>query len=159
MEFINGAIVAIYLAAMLAFGWWGKSRTKNSSDYLVAGRRLGPFLYTGTMAAVVLGGASTVGGVGLGYKWGISGMWLVVAIGAGVILLSVFFAPTLQKLKVGIPFDVTDAGGRLVSGPCTRKGAAAIHQLMNCGGSSNLETSSGSDRGARWSDRGPDPSS
>lgn len=100
MEFINGAIVAIYLAAMLAFGWWGKSRTKNSSDYLVAGRRLGPFLYTGTMAAVVLGGASTVGGVGLGYKWGISGMWLVVAIGAGVILLSVFFAPTLQKLKV-----------------------------------------------------------
>ncbi|MEG2577464.1 MAG: sodium:solute symporter [Glutamicibacter sp.] len=100
MEFINGAIVAAYLAAMLAFGWWGKSRTKNSSDYLVAGRRLGPFLYTGTMAAVVLGGASTVGGVGLGYKHGISGMWLVVAIGAGVILLSLAFAPTLQKLKV-----------------------------------------------------------
>ncbi|WP_313814664.1 sodium:solute symporter [Glutamicibacter sp.] len=100
MDYINGLIVALYLAAMLAFGWWGKSRTKNSSDYLVAGRRLGPFLYTGTMAAVVLGGASTVGGVGLGYKWGISGMWLVVAIGAGVILLSLAFAPTLQKLKV-----------------------------------------------------------
>lgn len=100
MEFINGTIVAVYLAAMLAFGWWGKSRTKNSSDYLVAGRRLGPVLYTGTMAAVVLGGASTVGGVGLGYKWGISGMWLVAAIGAGVILLSLAFAPTLQKLKV-----------------------------------------------------------
>ncbi|HAY43264.1 MAG TPA: sodium:solute symporter [Micrococcaceae bacterium] len=100
MEYINGAIVAAYLAAMLLFGWWGKSRTKNSSDYLVAGRRLGPFLYTGTMAAVVLGGASTVGGVGLGYKWGISGMWLVVAIGAGVILLSLAFAPTLQRLKV-----------------------------------------------------------
>ena len=49
-------------------------------DFLVAGRRLGPALYTGTMAAVVLGGASTVGGVGLGYKYGISGMWLVVAI-------------------------------------------------------------------------------
>lgn len=100
MEFINGTIVAVYLAAMLIFGWWGKSRTKNSSDYLVAGRRLGPFLYTGTMAAVVLGGASTVGGVGLGYKFGISGMWLVVAIGAGVILLSLLFAPTLQRLKI-----------------------------------------------------------
>ncbi|WP_082634577.1 sodium:solute symporter [Arthrobacter alpinus] len=85
---------------MLAFGWWGKSRTKNNSDYLVAGRRLGPFLYTGTMAAVVLGGASTVGGVGLGYKFGISGMWLVVAIGVGVLLLSLLFAPTLQKLKI-----------------------------------------------------------
>ncbi|MGO4382777.1 sodium:solute symporter [Specibacter sp. RAF43] len=85
---------------MLAFGWWGKSRTKNNSDFLVAGRRLGPFLYTGTMAAVVLGGASTVGGVGLGYKFGISGMWLVVAIGVGVLLLSLLFAPTIQKLKI-----------------------------------------------------------
>lgn len=97
---LNIAIVVLYLVAMLAFGWWGKSRTKDNSDYLVAGRRLGPFLYTGTMAAVVLGGASTVGGVGLGYKFGISGMWLVVAIGVGVLLLSLLFAPTLQKLKI-----------------------------------------------------------
>jgi SSS family solute:Na+ symporter len=99
-SFINIAIVVVYLLAMLAFGWWGKSRTKNNSDFLVAGRRLGPFLYTGTMAAVVLGGASTVGGVGLGYKFGISGMWLVVAIGSGVLLLSLLFAGTIQKLKI-----------------------------------------------------------
>lgn len=100
MQALNIAIVVVYLAAMLGFGWWGKSRTKNASDYLVAGRRLGPFLYTGTMAAVVLGGASTVGGVGLGYQYGISGMWLVVAIGTGVLLLSLLFAPTIQKLKI-----------------------------------------------------------
>lgn len=50
----------------------------------VAGRRLGTGLYTSTMAAVVLGGASTVGGVGLGYQYGISGMWLVVAIAVGL---------------------------------------------------------------------------
>lgn len=100
MQALNIVIVVIYLAAMLGFGWWGKSRTRNASDYLVAGRRLGPFLYTGTMAAVVLGGASTVGGVGLGYQYGISGMWLVVAIGTGVLLLSLLFAPTIQKLKI-----------------------------------------------------------
>lgn len=100
MASINIAIVVAYLAAMLAFGWWGKSRTRNNSDYLVAGRRLGPLLYTGTMAAVVLGGASTVGGVGLGYRHGISGMWLVVAIGAGVLLLSLAFASTVQRLRI-----------------------------------------------------------
>lgn len=100
MQAINITIVAAYLVAMLAFGWWGKSRTRNASDYLVAGRRLGPFLYTGTMAAVVLGGASTVGGVGLGYQYGISGMWLVVAIGTGVLLLSLLLAPTIQRLKI-----------------------------------------------------------
>ena len=70
---VDIAIIVVYLAAMLAFGFWGKTRTKDSADFLVAGRRLGPVLYTGTMAAVVLGGASTVGGVGLGYKFGISG--------------------------------------------------------------------------------------
>jgi len=100
MDYINGAIVAFYLVAMLAFGWWGKSRTHSNADYLVAGRRLGPMLYTGTMAAVVLGGASTVGGVGLGYRYGISGMWLVVAIGVGVAALSLFFAPKIQRLKI-----------------------------------------------------------
>jgi SSS family solute:Na+ symporter len=97
---IDIAIIVVYLAAMLAFGFWGKTRTKNSADFLVAGRRLGPALYTGTMAAVVLGGASTVGGVGLGYKWGISGMWLVVAIAIGLLLLSLVFAGRIQRLKV-----------------------------------------------------------
>ncbi|STZ87709.1 Na+/solute symporter [Mycolicibacterium fortuitum] len=97
---VDIAIVVIYLVAMLAFGFWGKTRTKDSADFLVAGRRLGPTLYTGTMAAVVLGGASTVGGVGLGYKWGVSGMWLVVAIAVGLLALSLFFAGPIQRLRV-----------------------------------------------------------
>jgi SSS family solute:Na+ symporter len=41
---LNVVIVVLYLLAMLGFGWWGKSRTRNNSDYLVAGRRLGPLL-------------------------------------------------------------------------------------------------------------------
>jgi len=93
-------IIVIYLAAMVAFGWWGKSRTQDSSDFLVAGRRLGPVLYTGTMAAVVLGGASTVGGVALGYEYGISGAWLVAAIAFGVLALSLFFAGRIQRLRI-----------------------------------------------------------
>jgi SSS family solute:Na+ symporter len=94
------AIIIVYLGAMLAFGWWGKTRTSNAADFLVAGRRLGPVLYTGTMSALVLGGASTVGGVGLGYTYGLSGMWLVVAIAVGVLLLSVAFAGKIQRLRI-----------------------------------------------------------
>lgn len=97
---IDIAIIVVYLATMLAFGFWGKTRTKDSADFLVAGRRLGPALYTGTIAAVVLGGASTVGGVGLGYQYGISGMWLVVAISLGLLALSLLFAGKIQRLKV-----------------------------------------------------------
>lgn len=94
------AIIIAYLGAMLVFGWWGKTRTRTNADYLVAGRRLGPVLYTGTMSALVLGGASTVGGVGLGYTYGLSGMWLVVAISVGVLTLSLAFAGRIQRLRI-----------------------------------------------------------
>jgi SSS family solute:Na+ symporter len=94
------AVIALYIGAMLGIGWYAKRRAKSEADFLVAGRRLGPFLYAGTMAAVVLGGASTVGGVGLGYQYGISGMWLVFFIGTGVLLLSFAFAARINRLEV-----------------------------------------------------------
>lgn len=100
MEWLDPAIIIVYLIAMVMFGFWGKRRTKNVDDYLVAGRRLGPIFYTATLVTVVLGGASAVGGVGLGYEHGISGMWMVAAIGIGIIILSLAFAPLLQKLKI-----------------------------------------------------------
>jgi SSS family solute:Na+ symporter len=97
---VDVAIVVAYLVAMIAFGFWGKRRARTEADFLVAGRRLGPLLYAGTMSALVLGGASTIGGVGLGYEYGLSGMWLVVAIGTGVLLLSLLFAGRVQRLGV-----------------------------------------------------------
>ena len=60
------AVVAIYLVGMIAFGFWGKRRATTQSDFLVAGPSPRS---SGTMAAIVLGGASTIGGVGLGYKF------------------------------------------------------------------------------------------
>ncbi len=93
-------VVLVYLVSMIAFGFWGRRRAQSQSDFLVAGRRLGPMLYSGTMAAVVLGGASTIGGVGLGYQNGLSGMWLVVAIGVGILVLSLAFAGRIQRLRV-----------------------------------------------------------
>ncbi|WP_158891896.1 sodium:solute symporter [Amycolatopsis anabasis] len=94
------AVIALYIAGMIAIGWFGLRLAKTKSDYLVAGRRLGWFMYSGTMSAVVLGGASTVGGVKLGYTYGISGAWLVIAIGLGILVLHALFARRLVKLKV-----------------------------------------------------------
>ncbi|RJK96092.1 sodium:solute symporter [Vallicoccus soli] len=94
------AVIVVYLLAMVAVGWLGKRRATDQDGYLVAGRRLGPGMYAGTLAALVLGGASTIGGVGLGYQYGVSGMWLVVAIGCGVLVLSLAFAGRIQRLRV-----------------------------------------------------------
>jgi SSS family solute:Na+ symporter len=97
---LDFVVIALYMVGMIGIGLWATKRSKNEEDFLVAGRRLGPTLYAGTMAAVVLGGASTVGGVGLGYQYGISGMWLVFSIGCGILLLSLAFAAKINRLEV-----------------------------------------------------------
>ena len=102
-------IIIAYFAVMLGAGWLGLRRTQNTEDYLVAGRNLGYGFYAGTLAAVVLGGASTIGGIRLGYLYGISGMWLVFMLGLGLIVLSVFLSNKLTSLKV---FTVSEMLGR-----------------------------------------------
>ncbi|MET8763650.1 sodium:solute symporter [Lentzea sp. NPDC004782] len=97
---LDYAVIAAYVLGMIGMGWWGMRRATSKSEYLVAGRRLGFGMYSGTMSAVVLGGASTIGGVGLGYKFGISGAWMVFAIGLGILLLSALFARRIVRLKV-----------------------------------------------------------
>ncbi|MGX1757494.1 sodium:solute symporter [Streptomyces lydicus] len=105
---VDYAVIVLYLAGMLAMGWWGMRRAKSKSDFLVAGRRLGPVMYSGTMAAIVLGGASTIGGVGLGYRYGLSGAWMVFTIGLGLLALSVFFSARIARLKVYTVSEMLD---------------------------------------------------
>jgi len=115
-------VVLIYAAGMLVLGYYGMRRAKTHEDYLVAGRNLGPTLYMGTMAATVLGGASTVGTVRLGYVHGISGFWLCAALGAGIIALNLFLAKPLLKLKI---FTVTQVLEKRYN-PMARQASAVI---------------------------------
>ncbi|MDQ1029077.1 SSS family solute:Na+ symporter [Streptomyces umbrinus] len=111
---VDYTVIVVYLVGMLAMGWWGMRRAKSKSEFLVAGRRLGPTMYSGTMAAIVLGGASTIGGVGLGYQYGLSGAWMVFTIGLGLLALSVFFSARIARLKVYTVSEMLDLryGGR-----------------------------------------------
>ncbi len=93
-------VVGLYLATMVGAGYWGLRRARSADDFLVAGRRLGPAMYVGTLSAVVLGGASTIGGVSLGYQYGISGMWLVFMLGLGILALGLLLSGRLSKLGV-----------------------------------------------------------
>ncbi|MBA6117822.1 sodium:solute symporter [Pseudomonas putida] len=115
-------VVMIYAIGMLGLGWYGMRRAKTHEDYLVAGRNLGPTLYMGTMATTVLGGASTVGTVRLGYVHGISGFWLCAALGLGIIALNLFLAKPLLRLKI---FTVTQVLERRYN-PMARQASAAI---------------------------------
>src|SRR6204780_778750 len=93
-------VVVAYMAVILAAGFWARLKATTQDEFLVAGRSVGPWLYSGTLAAIVLGGGSTVGGVKLGYQYGISGMWLVFMLGLGIIVLSAVFVERVLGVKL-----------------------------------------------------------
>ena len=93
-------VVIAYMVGILAAGFWAKHKATNQDQFLVAGRSVGPWLYSGTLAAIVVGGASTIGGVKLGYQYGISGMWFVFMFGLGIIVLSVVFVERILGLNL-----------------------------------------------------------
>ena len=93
-------VMLAYMAGILAAGIWAKSKITSQDQFLVAGRSVGKFLYAGTLAAIVLGGASTVGGVKLGYQYGISGMWFVFMFGLGILVLSTLLVPRILDLNL-----------------------------------------------------------
>lgn len=93
-------VVVFYFLVIGAVGWMGIRRANSKEAYLVAGRNLGPGLYLGTLSAVVLGGASTIGSVKLGYTYGISGVWLCGALGLGIVVLSLVLAKPLPAEAV-----------------------------------------------------------
>ncbi|MEC1524513.1 hypothetical protein P9D43_21140 [Neobacillus niacini] len=90
-------IIIVYMAAMIGIGLYAKTKIKDSNDYHLAGRRLGPIMLAGTLAATEIGGGSSVGVASKAYgEWGLSAGWYVVAAGIGILLCS-FIAPLMRR--------------------------------------------------------------
>ena len=117
---LDYVVIGVYFAIMLGAAFWGYRRAGTEEDYLVAGRRLGHPMFIGTLSAVVLGGASTIGTVSLGYENGISGAALVFMIGLGLIGLGLLLArrlahagvytvPELMAKRYGMPSRIVSA--------------------------------------------------
>lgn len=133
------AVFLLYVLLMLHLGYRGWRRSRTSSDYLLAGRRLGYGMYVSCLAAVALGGASTVGSAKLGYEHGISGAWLVTMIGLGIVVLGALLGTKLSNLGVFSLSEMLelrfDGRARLVSALITAVYAAmlAVTQVIAMG--------------------------
>ncbi len=62
--------LVVYLAIMLAIGLYASRRVEGSADFVVAGRRLGIWLSTGTLAATWFGGGLCIGAASAAYSGG-----------------------------------------------------------------------------------------
>jgi len=88
----------LYSIFLMALGVVMRRRVKNTSDFLVAGRSLGPGRLFATFLAANIGAGSTVGATGLGYRLGMSAWWWVGSAAIGTFLLSQFLGPKLWMI-------------------------------------------------------------
>ena len=97
MNLVLGCVLA-YIAAQLLFVFWFARRVRSESDYLLAGRSLGPWLGTFSVFATWYGGETCIGAAGEAYAAGVSGV-LADPFGyaIGIVLFGVLFAATLWK--------------------------------------------------------------
>lgn len=87
-----------YAAVLMAIGLWSGRHVHATSDFFVAGRRLGPGLLFATLLAANIGAGTTVNAAGLGYRDGLSAWWWVGSAGFGSLALALWVGPRLRRL-------------------------------------------------------------
>ena len=86
----------IYLAVMLGVGWVGYLSTRNLSDYILGGRRLGAFVTALSAGASDMSGWLLMGLPGAVYLSGISESWIAIGLSIGAYLNWRFVAARLR---------------------------------------------------------------
>ncbi len=92
-------IMALYLIAIFGVGIYCNKYNNTIEDYLLAGRRLGVGLATGTLVATYFGGGYVIGVGGEAYGSGLSAYWSPVA-GALGILAVCLILKKMEGMKV-----------------------------------------------------------
>ncbi|MBW1971387.1 MAG: sodium:solute symporter family protein, partial [Deltaproteobacteria bacterium] len=93
-------IIGVYLFLMLVIGIKSLKRIKSIEAFFVALRKGSTPFVTGSLVATIIGGSSTIGMAGLGFKNGISGAWWLLVGSIGLIILAFSIAKKVQKEKV-----------------------------------------------------------
>ncbi len=101
VNFVIIGIVVLYLIGMLFIGWYSSKNVSSNEDFMVAGRRLGPVLMAGTLAATEIGGGSSLGVVqkGMNPSFGLNSAWYIIAMGLAFVVLT-FIAPKIRNSMV-----------------------------------------------------------
>lgn len=90
-----------YLVALFAIGIWAQRRTADTSDFHLAGRRMGPWVAALSASASSSSAWTLLGVSGAAYAWGLEAVWLIPAIVSGFIINWTLIAPRLQRASCG----------------------------------------------------------
>jgi len=87
-----------YSAVLVGAGLAVARLVRGSSDFFVAGRRLGVPLIFATVLAANIGAGATVGATGLAYRDGLSAWWWSGSAAIGSLLLALFVGPRIWRI-------------------------------------------------------------
>jgi len=96
-------IIVLYLAVLAYLGYKGFNDTKNSSDYLIGGRSIHPYVMALSYGATFISTSAIVGFGGAASLFGLSMLWLpVLNIFVGIFIAFVFFGKRTRKMGLNL---------------------------------------------------------
>ncbi|HKK82241.1 MAG TPA: hypothetical protein VJ909_08325, partial [Prolixibacteraceae bacterium] len=97
--FTLGLIVLVYLLSLTYLGVKGYRQTKSSSDYLIAGRQIHPFVMAVSYGATFISSSAIIGFGGVAANFGMGLIWLTfLNMFIGVIIAFIFFGRKTREM-------------------------------------------------------------
>ena len=96
MEIWSLTAIALYLAVLLAIGYYSYKRTNNLNDYMLGGRGLGPLVTALSAGASDMSGWMLMGLPGAVYTTGISSLWIGIGLTIGAYFNYRLLAPRFR---------------------------------------------------------------
>lgn len=97
MNIYESISIGLYVLVMIMIGIYGyRKSTSNSEEFLIGGRKMGPFVTALSAGASDMSGWLLMGLPGAMYMMGLSGSWLAIGLTTGAFLNYLIVAPRLR---------------------------------------------------------------
>ena len=104
LSVLDLCIIGFYLITMVAVGVYFIKRIKNTGDYYVAGRSLGPLVMMATVCATIIGGSGLMGRAGVAYSSGFKAILTAIPYLLGMFLFSGISG---RISDIGLKYNIT----------------------------------------------------
>ncbi|MBQ9501482.1 MAG: sodium:solute symporter family protein [Lentisphaeria bacterium] len=102
-SFVFGFLILAYVLLIGYLGWRGWKKTRDSKDYLLAGRTVNPFVMAMSYGAAFISTSALVGFGGIAGEFGLGILWLVfMNIAIGIFAAFVWFGKRTREIGVAL---------------------------------------------------------
>jgi len=102
-SFVFGFLILAYVLLIGYLGWRGWKKTRDSKDYLLAGRTVNPFVMAMSYGAAFISTSALVGFGGIAGEFGLGILWLVfMNIAIGIFAAFVWFGKRTRRIGVAL---------------------------------------------------------